>query len=60
MFSRSLSGMWGVKLYRNRTNLKIAAETMLNRTVHNQYGYNFDQQLLTRSIWPLAQTDSVI
>jgi len=52
-------GMWGVKLYRNRKSVRMAAERMLNGTVHN-HDYDSDQQLLKRFIWPMAKFDSVI
>ena len=51
--------MWGVKLYRNRTMVKQVADDMFNGTIHGNE-FNFDQKLLTRSIWPMAQFDSVI
>jgi len=55
----AILGMWGVKLYRNRESVRIAAELMLNGTVHN-HDYDSDQQLLKRFIWPMAKFDSVI
>jgi len=54
----SLSGMWGIKLYRNITIVRTAVEGMLNGTVHN-HDYDYDQQLLKDFIWPIAKFDSV-
>lgn len=53
-----ISGMWGVKLYRNRTAVRIAAKDMLNGTGHS-HDYDYDQKLLKDFIWPIAKFDSV-
>ena len=50
--------MWGVKLYRNHTIVRIAVGDMLNGTAHS-HDYDYDQQLLKDFIWPIAKFDSV-
>ena len=47
-----------MKLFQNRPSIKEAAVEMFYHQKH-ELEYNFDQQLLHKYLWPLAQNDSV-
>lgn len=56
-FSKRMAGMWGVKLHEDRANIVGAVANIL-QGIHNMT-YGFDQTLLEREIWPLAQKSMV-
>jgi len=49
--------MWGIKLKKNRSQIKRVATQMLERNHYQKKGY--DQRLLKKYIWPFVQTSMV-
>lgn len=50
--------MWGAKLHRNRTLIRLAIQDMLT-SINHTHIRDFDQQLLRKFIWPIAEFDVV-
>lgn len=50
--------MWRVKLHRNRTSIRLVAHDMFS-SINHTHQRDFDQQLLRKFMWPLAESDVV-
>ncbi|XP_045028866.1 uncharacterized protein LOC116920980 [Daphnia magna] len=52
-----LGGCWGVKISQDRSTIVDAAQRMFHENHRHTYGY--DQQLLDRLFWPIAQSSMI-
>ena len=49
--------MWGIKLKKNRSQIKRVATQMLEKNHYQKKGY--DQRLLRKYLWPFVQSSMV-